>query len=59
MLIGHYFGCGLEEAEAAVRQAGSLAGAIDLMDGAPRRLHPRDPVQLSPLARFVSGWEPG
>ena len=54
MLIGHYLGRNLLEVEAALAQAGTLAGAIALMDQTPPRLKPVESRRLSAMERFVS-----
>lgn len=59
MLIGHYFGRGLAETQEAIREVGSVAGAIDALDGHPRRLLPVDRKPLDALGRFVSSWALG
>ena len=59
MLIGHYFGRGLAETQDAIRETGSVAGAIDALDGHPRRLQPVDRNPVDPLGRFVASWALG
>lgn len=59
LLIGHYFGRGLEETAAAIREAGSVAAAIDALDGHPRRLLPQDRRPLGALERFIAAWSLG
>ncbi|MBI1407763.1 MAG: phospholipase [Caulobacter sp.] len=59
LLIGHYFGRGLAETREAIRETGSVAGAIDALDGHPRRLLPVDRTPLDPLSRFVASWSLG
>ncbi len=59
MLIGHYFGRGLAETQEAIREVGSVAGAIDALDGHPRRLLPIDHQKIDPLGRFVASWSLG
>lgn len=55
MMIGHYLGRNLLEVEAALARAGSVAGAIALLDHQPPRLRPVDSRVLTPFERFVSG----
>jgi phosphatidylserine/phosphatidylglycerophosphate/cardiolipin synthase-like enzyme len=59
LLIGHYFGAGLAEVQAAIHETGSIAAAIDLLDADPRRLEPVKNRRLNPLERLVSGWSMG
>lgn len=59
LLVGHYLGRSLPETEAALARAGGLAAAIDLLDGAPRRLRPVEARPLGPFERFVSAWSLG
>ncbi|MDO9338431.1 MAG: phospholipase D-like domain-containing protein [Caulobacter sp.] len=59
MLIGHYFGRGLAETQDAIREIGSVAGAIDALDGHPRRLLPVDRKPLDPLSIVVASWALG
>lgn len=59
MLIGHYVDRNLLEVEAALAQAGSLAGAIALLDHQPPRLRPVTYRTLGPLERFISSWSLG
>ncbi|HYE45995.1 MAG TPA: phospholipase D-like domain-containing protein [Caulobacter sp.] len=59
LLIGHYFGRGLAETQDAIRETGSVAGAIDALDGHPRRLHPIERTPVHGLGRFVASWSLG
>lgn len=59
MLIGHYFGRDLIDTADAIRETGSLAAAIDALDGHPRRLHPREIKPLGPIERFIAAWRLG
>jgi phosphatidylserine/phosphatidylglycerophosphate/cardiolipin synthase-like enzyme len=59
LLIGHYFGKDLTQTQEAIREAGSVAAAIDALDSHPRRLEPVAPRPLNPLETFVSGWSLG
>jgi len=59
LLIGHYFGRGLAETQEAIRETGSVAGAIDALDGHPRRLLPVDRTPIERLGRLVAGWSLG
>ncbi len=59
LLIGHYFGRGLAETADAIRETGSVAAAIDALDGHPRRLMPQDRRPLGALERFIAGWSLG
>lgn len=59
MLIGHYFGRGLVETQEAIRETGSVSGAIDALDGHPRRLLPIAQKKLDPLSIFVASWSLG
>lgn len=59
LLIGHYVDRNLLEVEAALRQAGSIAGAIALLDHQPPRLRPVKYRPLGPIERFVSSWSLG
>lgn len=56
LLIGHYLDRSLPETEEAIRQTGSLAAAIDRLDGAPRRLKPMEPRPLGPIETFITAW---
>ncbi|CAN1552186.1 Cls Phosphatidylserine/phosphatidylglycerophosphate/ cardiolipin synthases and related enzymes [Caulobacteraceae bacterium] len=58
-LIAHYLGRSLPETEAAIRQTGGLAAAIDRLDGSPRRLKPVEARPLGPIERFISAWSLG
>jgi len=59
LLIGHYLGRSLPETEDAIRQTGSLAAAIDRLDGSPRRLKPVEARPLGPIERIISAWSLG
>jgi phosphatidylserine/phosphatidylglycerophosphate/cardiolipin synthase-like enzyme len=59
LMIGHYVGRNLLEVEAAMARAGSLAGAITLLDPEGRRLRQVAPRPLRPVERFVSDWSLG
>ena len=59
-LLAHYIGCSTEDFEAAHRDRGSLAGAIEALDTtAPRRLRPLEPERLGPLAKLIAAFHLG
>jgi phosphatidylserine/phosphatidylglycerophosphate/cardiolipin synthase-like enzyme len=58
--LGHFFDRGAGEVEAAVARAGSLNGAIDLLDNGPmRRLRRLGPVPIGPLAAAIATYHLG
>ena len=59
LMIGHYVGRSLLQVEAAMDKAGTLAGAIALLDPTHRRLRRVRPRPLGPVARFISDWSLG
>lgn len=59
LMIGHYIGRSLLQVEAAMEQAGSLAGAIALLDPGHRRLRRVGPRPLGPIETFISAWSLG
>lgn len=59
LMIGHYLERNLLEVEEALRQAGTMAGAIALLDRDPPRLKPVEPRPLDPVERFVVSWKLG
>lgn len=58
-LVAHFLGRSLADTRAAIAAAGSLGGAIEALDGAPRRLRPVRPRPLSPLQKFIVAWSLG
>lgn len=58
-LVGHFLGRGLVETQAAIAAAGGLGGAIEMLDGAPRRLNPVALRRLGPLERIIVAWSLG
>jgi phosphatidylserine/phosphatidylglycerophosphate/cardiolipin synthase-like enzyme len=59
LMIGHYVDRSLPEVEAAMARAGSLAGAIALLDPSNSRLRRVRPRPLDPVERFISDWSLG
>ncbi len=59
LMIGHYLDRNLLEVEEALRREETVADAIALLDGDPRRLKPVEARPLGPIERFVSSWSLG
>ena len=59
LMIGHYLGRSLLQVEAAMGKAGTLAGAITVLDPSHHRLRRVSPRPLRPVARFISDWSLG